>query len=56
MTNIEKAAEHVEKAEKLLAEGEKTWKGPVGAQKAASATAHASLALFYQREAEREGK
>jgi hypothetical protein len=53
MSNAEKAAAHAAEAEELLA-GSKTWKVVQQQAKGALAGAHATLALFYQREAERE--
>lgn len=55
MTNRELAAQHAAAAEKLVHEAESTWKGPVGAAKGSAASAHGALALYYQREADREG-
>lgn len=58
MTNTERAADHAAKAEEQLAETEETRKRKqpnVYGAHAQIANVHATLALFYQREAEREG-
>jgi outer membrane protein TolC len=47
MTNIERAREHAEQAEKQLEKAE-TWKTAVAQANGARATAHAMLALYYR--------
>jgi hypothetical protein len=50
MSNREQAAEHVEQAEAILSDKNVMVKN----NRAAAAGAHATLALYYQREADRE--
>jgi hypothetical protein len=52
MSNRERAAEHVEKAQEILADKNVMTKN----NRAAAAGAHATLALYYQREADRAGE
>ena len=54
MTNREQAASHVAQAEELLAE--KPRDVHRSAMLAAQASAHATLAVYFQREADREGE
>jgi hypothetical protein len=54
MTHAEKAAEHVSQAEEVLAKSDKGT-AERAIQKASQATAHATLALYHQREAEKQG-
>lgn len=51
MSNTEKAAWHAAQAEEKLAKSEKGT-AQQGAQRAAQATTHAVLALYFQREGE----
>jgi hypothetical protein len=53
MTTSERAAEHARQAEELLDKASKNAPAPVMGQLGSRATAHATLALYYQREAER---
>jgi hypothetical protein len=51
MTNAEQAAQHAATAEELLADSEKiNDRNPRALAQATRATAHANLALFYQRQ------
>lgn len=55
MTNRELAADYAAKAAKQVADAEKMRvPGVAGSAKASCASANATLAVFYQREADRE--
>jgi hypothetical protein len=54
MSNRERAAEHAAQAEKMLAQ--RAEQPNKDAARGALATAHATLALYYQREADRTGE
>ena len=51
VSDAERAREHALKAESFLAKTEGVKRGPLADLHASQATAHATLAVYYQREA-----
>jgi hypothetical protein len=54
MTNRERSADFAARAEKLLNDSGKSGNAPVRGREAAQGTGYATLAVYFQREADRE--